>query len=187
VNVRIVLIDRDVPSYFQSLEHLLRFCGRPPSALERLSVIRGEDGRIARVLYVLRRHKAANWVGPGCGQKFTWPGANGVVELTPLEFMDRLADLVPPPRKHRHRYHGVFACNHKLRRAVTSLAIGNIGKRREAATVTHAGGSLHVPPRARSGNGVLAGIAGVNGLNRGDHLGGDIKGGLGWHHGVLVG
>jgi len=28
-----------------------------------------------------------------------------------------LADLVPPPRKHRHRYHGVFAPNHKLRRA----------------------------------------------------------------------
>jgi hypothetical protein len=22
---------------------------------------------------------------------------------------DRPADLVPPPRKHRHRYHGVFA------------------------------------------------------------------------------
>jgi dihydropyrimidine dehydrogenase (NAD+) subunit PreT len=39
-----------------------------------------------------------------------------------------LADLVPPPRKHRHRYHGVFAANHKLRRAVTALAIGNIGK-----------------------------------------------------------
>ena len=33
-----------------------------------------------------------------------------------------LADLVPPPRKHRHRYHGVFAPNHKLRRAVTALA-----------------------------------------------------------------
>jgi len=31
----------------------------------------------------------------------------------------RLADLVPPPRKHRHRYHGVFAPNHKLRQAVT--------------------------------------------------------------------
>jgi hypothetical protein len=44
----------------------------------------------------------------------------------------RLADLVPPPRKHRHRYHGVFAPNHKLRRAVTSLAIGNVGKRQEA-------------------------------------------------------
>jgi hypothetical protein len=52
------------------------------------------------------------------------PGADGVVELTPFEFLDRLADLVPPPRKHRHRYHGVFAPNHKLRRAVTALAIG---------------------------------------------------------------
>ena len=59
-------------------------------------------------------------------------GANGVVDLTPFEFLDRLADLVPPPRKHRHRYHGVFAPNHKLRRAVTSLAIGNVGKRRDA-------------------------------------------------------
>jgi hypothetical protein len=39
----------------------------------------------------------------------------------------RLADLVPPPRKNRHRYHGVFAPNHKLRRAVTPLAVGNIG------------------------------------------------------------
>jgi len=51
-----------------------------------------------------------------------------------------LADLVPPPRKHRHRYHGVFAPNHKLRRAVTALAIGNIGKRCEAATDGHAVG-----------------------------------------------
>jgi hypothetical protein len=34
--------------------------------------------------------------------------------------VDRLADLVPPPRKHRHRYHGVFAPNHKLRPAVTA-------------------------------------------------------------------
>ena len=40
-SVRITLIDRDVPSYFRSLEHLLRYCARPPFALERLSVIRG--------------------------------------------------------------------------------------------------------------------------------------------------
>jgi len=33
----------------------------------------------------------------------------------PARILDRLADLVPPPRKHRHRYHGVFAPNHKLR------------------------------------------------------------------------
>jgi len=72
-------------------------------------VIRGSKDRIAKVRYVLSRHQAANWVGPGRGSKFTRPGANGVVELSPFEFSDRLADLVPPPRKHRQRYHGVFA------------------------------------------------------------------------------
>jgi len=60
--------------------------------------------------------------GPSRSRKSTRPGANGVVDLSPFEFLDRLADLVPPSRKHRHRYHGVLAPNHKLRRAVTSLA-----------------------------------------------------------------
>jgi hypothetical protein len=138
-SVRITLIDRDVPSYFQSLEHLLRYCARPPFALERLSVNRDASGRIARIRYVLPRHKAASWVGPSRSRKSTRPGANGVVELSPFEFLDRLADLVPPPRKHRHRYHGVFAPNHKLRRAVTALAIGNLGKRHEAVTGGHGG------------------------------------------------
>ena len=98
---------------------------------------RGPDGRATSVRYVLPRHKAANWVGPGRGRKSTRPGANGVVELMPFEFLDRLADLVPPPRKHRHRYHGVFAPNHRLRKAVTALAIGNVGKQREATTGGH--------------------------------------------------
>ena len=61
-----------------------------------------------------------------------------MVELSPFEFLDRLADLVPPPRKHRHRYHDVFAPDHRLRRAVTALAIGNIGTRGEDATGGHA-------------------------------------------------
>ena len=139
-SVRISLIDRDVPSYFQSLEHLLRYCARPPFALERLSVSRGADGQIARIRYVLPRHKAANWVGRSRSRKSTRPGANGVVDLSPFEFLDRLADLVPLPRKHRHKYHGVFAPNHTLRRAVTALAIGNVGKRQEAATGGHAAG-----------------------------------------------
>jgi len=127
-----------VPSYFRSLEHLLRYRARPPFALERLSVSRGPGGRITRIRYVLPRHNAANWVGPGRKRKSTQPGAGSGVELTPFEFLDRLADLVPPPRKHRHRYHGVFAPNHNLRRAVTSLAIGNVGKQREAVTGGHA-------------------------------------------------
>ncbi|MFM9012014.1 MAG: hypothetical protein ACKON8_14455, partial [Planctomycetota bacterium] len=58
-SVRIALIDRDVPSYFRSLEHLLRYCARPPFALERLSVMRGEDGRFACVRCVLPRPKEA--------------------------------------------------------------------------------------------------------------------------------
>jgi hypothetical protein len=49
------------------------------------------------------------------------------------------SDLVPPPRKHRHRYHGVFAPNHRLRRAVTALAIGNIAKPHDAGAGGHAG------------------------------------------------
>jgi hypothetical protein len=97
-----------------------------------------QSGRIARVRYMLPRHKATNCVGPGRGRKCTRPGANGVVELSSFEFLDRLADLVPPPRKHRHRYHGVFAPNHRLRKAVTAMAIGNVGKRGEDTTGWHA-------------------------------------------------
>ena len=81
-------------------------CDGPPFAMERLSVRCGEDGRIACVRYVLPRHKAANWVGPGRGRKSTRPGANGVVELSPFDFLDRLADLVPRPRKHRQQAMG---------------------------------------------------------------------------------
>jgi len=106
-SVPITLLDRDVPNYFQSLEHLLRYCARPLFALERLSVIRDADGRIARIRYVLPRHWitiwAVNWVGPGRSRKSTQPGASGVIELAPFEFLDRLADLIPQPRRHRHR------------------------------------------------------------------------------------
>ena len=113
-----------------------------PAALRAGTALRDPRRRRPhrRVRYVLPRHKAANWVGPGRGRKSTRPGANGVVELSPFDFLDRLADLVPRPRKHRHRYHGVFAPNHKLRSAVTALAIGNVGKRRDAATGGHAVG-----------------------------------------------
>jgi len=79
---------------------LLRYCARPPFALERLSVIRGPDGRIARIRYVLPRRWvimwAANWVGRGRSRTSTRPGASGVVEVSPFEFLDRLAELVPP-------------------------------------------------------------------------------------------
>jgi hypothetical protein len=99
----------------------------------------GTGNRPERVRYTLPRHKRGNWVGPGRTEKSTRPGASGVVELSPFEFLDRLANLIPPPRRHRHRYHGVFALNHPLRQAVTTFASGTLGKQRDAQTGEHAG------------------------------------------------
>jgi hypothetical protein len=40
------------------------------------------------------------------------------LRLAALELLDRLARLIPPPRLHRHRYHGVFAPNPAWRKQV---------------------------------------------------------------------
>jgi hypothetical protein len=55
--------------------------------------------------------------------RLTEPDMHGreVLRLTPLELLDRLARLVPPPRIHRHRYHGVLAPNARLRSTVVSI------------------------------------------------------------------
>lgn len=45
------------------------------------------------------------------------------LHLTPLELIDRIATLMPPPRTHRHRYFGVRAPNSPLREAVTAMAL----------------------------------------------------------------
>ena len=50
------------------------------------------------------------------------PGGPSALVLTPLELIDKIAALVPPPRTHRHRYYGVLAPNAPLRAAVTALA-----------------------------------------------------------------
>jgi hypothetical protein len=68
--------------------------------------------------------------------------SNDYVELSPFTFLDRLGDLVPPLPKHRHRYQAMFAPNHTPRRAVTAMAVGNIGTPRNAATGGH-GGDCH--------------------------------------------
>ena len=62
-SVRITLFDHDVPSYFWSLEHVLRCCARPPDA-ER---IRAD----MRKTPLLRERRAipetAFWAGEGPG------------------------------------------------------------------------------------------------------------------------
>jgi hypothetical protein len=42
-----------------------------------------------------------------------------------MDFLARLAALVPPPRMHLTRYHGVFAPRHALRDAITLARRGN--------------------------------------------------------------
>ncbi len=42
--------------------------------------------------------------------------------LTAIELFDSLAKLIPPPRRHRHHYHGVLSANSRYRTEVTRLA-----------------------------------------------------------------
>jgi len=71
------------------LERLARYAGRPPLATERLSIL--PDGRL---LYRLKRR---------------WRDGTTHVIYEPLELMERLAALVPPPRFNVTRYYGVLA------------------------------------------------------------------------------
>jgi len=95
--VRIVANDRE------GLERLLRYCTRPINAGERLSWLEKDE----RLIYRLSK-----------------PQHDGqtVLRLTPMEFLDRMAVLIPSPRCHRHRYHGVLAPNAPLRQAVSERA-----------------------------------------------------------------
>ena len=77
------------------------------------------------------------------------PGSGGSVSLmlTPLELIDRLAALIPPPRRHRHRYFGVLAPNAPLRSAVTALA----GPQAETPAAHTPAAAPAAPPPAPAG------------------------------------
>jgi hypothetical protein len=53
-----------------------------------------------------------------------------------LDFIARLAALVPPPRVHLTRYHGVFAANAALRAAITPAGRGSKAASREPVRAT---------------------------------------------------
>jgi len=95
-SVRIAAADR------AGRERLLRYCARPPFALDRLHQLDPQH-----LLYDSAKPH---------------PGGNAPLRLTPLQLLDRLAALVPPPRVHRHRYFGVLAPHSPLRAAVTTPA-----------------------------------------------------------------
>ncbi len=79
-------------------ERLLRYVARPTVASGRVSEL--ADGRVAWLLKV--------------------PGGRGETHriMEPMDFLARLAGLVPPPRFPLVRYHGVFAPNSPWRVAV---------------------------------------------------------------------
>ena len=102
------------------LERLLRYCARPPFALDRLRKAGGE------LVYRCAKQRSE----PGSDRRDQRNANRGAkhgaqadeLHLTPLELIARIAALVPPPRTHRHRYFGVLAPNSPLRPAVTALA-----------------------------------------------------------------
>jgi hypothetical protein len=93
--VRVEADDRD------ALERLCRYMARPAVATGRVSVL--PDGNVAYRVKSPRSGAATHRV------------------MTPMEFMARLAALVPPPRTPLVRYHGVLAPNSPWRVAVVPL------------------------------------------------------------------
>jgi hypothetical protein len=92
-----------------ALERLLRYCARPPFAMDRLR----KEG--AALVYRCAKQRSE----PSSDKR----GAKAdELHLTPLDLIARIAALVPPPRTHRHRYFGVLAPNSPHRAAVTALA-----------------------------------------------------------------
>ena len=88
----------------EKLERLARYVTRPPVAVERLSLT--PQGHVRYRLKTAYRD-----------------GTTHVV-FEPLDFLARLAALVPPPRVHLTRYHGVFAPHAALRSAITPAGRG---------------------------------------------------------------
>lgn len=80
------------------LEKLCRYIARPPIAEMRLS--EAPDGGI---VYRFKKE---------------WSDGTQAVYFTPLEFIEKLVALIPQPRIHLTRFHGVLAPHHKLRAQV---------------------------------------------------------------------
>ena len=75
-----------------------RYVARPPVSQERLQLTSG-----GFVKYNLKR---------------IWRDGTSAVLLAPLDFIARLAALIPRPRFHMVRYHGVLAARAKVRAEV---------------------------------------------------------------------
>ena len=80
------------------LERVCRYIARPAVAEERLST--DDQG------HVIYKFKKA------------WDDGTAALKLTPMELMERLVALVPRPRVHLTRYHGVLGPHYKHRKQI---------------------------------------------------------------------
>ena len=102
-------------------ERLFRYIARPAVAIPRLSL-----SSTGKVIYTLKTpyreslpHERSECFGHGTTQ----------VAFEPVDFIARLAALVPKPRVNLTRYHGVLAPNHRWRGLVTPAKRGKGAKR----------------------------------------------------------
>lgn len=86
----------------QGLERVARYCTRPAFAGERFVLL--ENGQVA---YRLAKPTV---------------GGRTLLVMDPLELLDKLAKLIPPPRVHQVRYFGVLAPNNHMRKRVIESA-----------------------------------------------------------------
>lgn len=107
------------------LERLLRYGARPAFAHDRVEQL--PNGNVSYRL-----------------PKAFYTGQTHVV-LPPVEFLRRLAALIPPPRFHTIRYHGLFAPNAKLRPLACALAPNHITDKKRIAPVHGDAGSANDP------------------------------------------
>jgi hypothetical protein len=80
------------------LERLCRYVARPPIASDRLREL--PDGRLSLRL------------------KTRWRDGTTHILMEPRDLIDRLVPLIPPPRAHQVRYHGILAPGASLRSRV---------------------------------------------------------------------
>ena len=63
-------------------------------------------------------NRHTEWIRPQINPDRSGPDGRADLAFTPIDFLRRLATLIPPPFAHLTRYHGVFAPNHHLRAAI---------------------------------------------------------------------
>jgi len=80
------------------LERVCRYITRPAVSEDRLSI--NNEGN---VIYKFKK---------------PWDDGTVAIKLTPMEFMERLAALVPRPRIHLTRFHGVLGPHYKYRKLI---------------------------------------------------------------------